>query len=259
MSEALVSIYRISDCFQNAPSGAAVTKPRPPWFDKKKCFLNFLSAFGTNNLFVIADGVGQQTFDWLATLLPTSQIVRTEYKSGAASFLHAARMAAKFPAETKLVLAEDDYVWTPDAKQCIIDGLDIGDYVSPFDAGDKYIDANTVGPDGCVGNPLVSGRSEVTRVYLGRSCHFKLTNSTTCTWAAKAKTIKADLDIYNAFCVNGFPHDYQMFRHLLTHKARTLVSPLPSKATHCEAAYLAPLIDWQRVLRESQYKCTPNP
>ena len=246
---ALITFYRMSDCFQNTPSGAAVTKPRPAWFDKRACFLNFVDVFGTKNVFVVADGVGQETAAWLATIVPDCQIVRTEYKSGAFSFLHAARMATRFPDDTKIALVEDDYVWTHDAKACLSEALDIAAYATPYDAGDKYVDAGTVGPDGCIGNPLISGRSEATRVYLTKSCHWKETNSTTMTFAAKAGTIRADLDVYNAFCGTGFPFDFAMFRHLLTTKGRTLVSPIPSRATHCEAAYLAPLVDWGAIAR----------
>lgn len=251
MSE-LVSFYRISDVFQKDPTGQHVTKPRPEWFDKRKCFLNFLSVFGTSNLCVIADGIGQQTMDWLLTLVPENQIRQTDYLSGAFSFLHAAHMAAELPERTKVLLAEDDYVWTSDAKKCIIEALDIADYATPYDAGDKYIDAGTIGPTGTIGNPLIQGKSEVTRVYLTESSHWKETNSTTCTFAATAGTINDDLHIYNAFSQNGFPHDFAMFRHLIIHKGRGLVSPIPSKATHCESAYLSPLIDWESVLLRSQ-------
>lgn len=247
----LVSFYRISDVFQKNPAGQAVSKPRPAWFDKRKCFLNYLSVFGTSNLYVIADGVGQQTLDWLVTLIPEDQIRQTDYLSGAFSFLHAAHMAAELSKETKVLLSEDDYVWTPDAKKCIIEALDIADYATAYDAGDKYIDAGTVGPTGTVGNPLIQGKSEITRVYLTENSHWKETNSTTMTWAATAGIIKEDLNVYHAFCKNAFPHDFAMFRHLITQKGRRLVSPIPSKATHCESAYLSPLIDWETVLKRS--------
>ena len=250
MSE-LVSFYRISDVFQKDPAGKQVIKPRPAWFDKRKCFLNFLSVFGTSNLIVIADGVGQQTMDWLLTLVPENQIRQTDYLSGAFSFLHAAHMAAELPQITQVALIEDDYIWTPDAKKCIIEALDIADYATPYDAGDKYIDAGSVGPTGTIGNPLIQGKSEVTRVYLTDSTHWKETNSTTCTFAATAGMIKDDLTVYNAFSSSGFPMDYAMFRHLVTQKGRRLVSPIPSKATHCESAYLSPLIDWEAVLNRS--------
>ena len=122
-------------------------------------------------------------------------------------------MAAGLSKEPKVLLLEDDYVWMPDAQKCIVEALDIADYATPYDAGDKYIDAGTVGPTGTVGNPLIKGKSEVTRVYLTNSSHWKETNSTTCTFAAKAGTIKDDLNIYLAFCNQGFPHDFAMFRH----------------------------------------------
>lgn len=71
------------------------------------------------------------------------------------------------------------------------------------------------------------------------------------TWAATAGIIKDDLNVYNAFSNSDFPHNFAMFRHLITHKGRRLVSLIPSKVTHCESAYLSPLIDWEAVLNRS--------
>lgn len=248
----LVCFYRISDNAQNAPSGEAVSKVRPAWFNKRACFSNFVSNFGVDKLFVVADSCSDTTLSYLRRYVPNSRVICTSYKSGAYSFLHAARLASMYPDETKILLCEDDYVWLPDSKECIIQGLDIADYVTPYDASDKYVNAGTIGANGCVGNPLIQDRSETTRVFLTETCHWKETNSTTMTWAATAKTIKKDLNVYNAFCNQGFPHDYAMFRHLITQGGRRLVSPIPSKATHCELAYLSPLIDWQNVLKPFQ-------
>lgn len=252
MSDILVCFYRISDCFQKTPTGGDFNKQRPHWFSKRRCFMNFLSVFGAKNLFVIADGVGQDTKKWLESKISSSQITYTNYRSGAFSFLHAARMAMQLPAQTKVYLVEDDYVATPDCKTCLIEGLNVSDYVTGYDALDKYVNGGMVNAIGCIGNPLITDCSEETRLYLTDSCHWKRTNSTTCTFASKAGIIKEDYPVYEQFCSGGFPLDFAMSRHLITQRNRKLISAVPAKTTHCESAYLAPLIDWQKCLETSE-------
>lgn len=244
MAQDLVCYYRISDAFQAGPAGNAAHKARPTWFDKRACLLNFMRVFGAENLFLIADCVGDATRAWLESLVPAGRVSYTSYRSGAFSFLHAARMAAQQAPDTKVYLVEDDYVHTQDAPACLAAALDVADYATGYDHPDKYCDAGTVSGTGCVGNPLISDRSEATRVYVTPACHVKLTNSTTCTFATTAGTVRTDYQLYEAFCQSGYPHDYALFRTLIERVGRKLVSTLPAKATHCESAYLAPLVDW---------------
>jgi hypothetical protein len=97
------------------------------------------------------------------------------------------------------------------------------------------------------GNPFCSNRSESTRVYLGEYCHWKLTNSTTMTFAAKAKTIKQDIAVLRKWTSGSHPHDFQMFTEL-TQRGRRLASPLPGYATHGETRWLSPLTNWKEKL-----------
>lgn len=243
----LVCFYRISDCSQTNAAGGSFNKQRPEWFDKRRCFLNFLSVFGPTHLFVIADCVSDDTRKWLESKVSPSQISYTKHRSGAFSFLHAARMAASLPDNTKVYFSEDDYLHAEDCKQCLVEALDISDYATGYDAGDKYINAGTVGEDGCVGNPLITGDSEVTRLYLTKFCHWKETNSTTMTFSAKAGMIKKDYPIYEKYCSSGYPRDFNMWLEILSIPNRKLISAVPAKATHCETAYLAPILDWQAI------------
>lgn len=245
MGDILICFYRISDCFQKTPSGGHFNKKRPDWFSKRRSFINFLTVFGAKNLFVIADGVGQETKNWLESKISSSQITYTSYQSGALSFLHAARMACKLPVNTKVLLSEDDYLWTSDCKSCLMEALDIADYATGYDANDKYVNGGAVNAIGCIGNPLISDCSEETRLYLTNSCHWKTTNSTTMTWATKAGIIKEDYPVYEQFCSSGFPEDFYLFRYLITQRKRKLISAVPAKTTHCETAYLAPLVAWE--------------
>lgn len=245
----LIKIYRISDGSQrceNIPS-----KLRPPWFSKEKCFKNFVSVFGSDDLFVIADNVGDKTMVLLKRYVPIQRIIKTSYGSGAFSFIHAAKLATHFPDDTRILLSEDDWPTKQGALTILHEGLDIADYVTLGDFNDKYVNAGTQ-VDGCVGNPLISQNSEVTRVYLTKSCHWKETNSATMTFSTTAGIIRKDLPTYEKYCRTGFPYDFNMHRELIAAQGRKLISPLPGVATHCETPYLTKLTDWQRVLDETQ-------
>jgi hypothetical protein len=60
------------------------------------------------------------------------------------------------------------------------EGFELGaSFVALYDHPDKYLDPSKGG------NPYCEGGAEDTRVYLTTSCHWKITNSTTMTFAAK--------------------------------------------------------------------------
>ena len=246
----LIKIYRISDGSQKC--NTVPEKVRPPWFSKERCFRNFVAVFGSDDLFVIADNIGDKTMDLLKGYVPLQRIIRTTYGSGAFTFMHAAKLATNFPDETRVYLSEDDWAVKQGALGILHEGLDIADYVTLSDFNDKYVNAGTQ-VDGCVGNPLINQNSEVTRVYLSQSCHWKETNSATMTLATTAGIIKKDLHVYEKHCQTGFPFDFYMHRELIEVLGRELISPLPGMATHCETPYLTKLTDWERVLDETQY------
>jgi hypothetical protein len=250
--EPIVCFYRMSDAFQKNAAGESVLKRRPDWFDKRRCFENFVAVFGVDNLVVIADNVGEETYEWLQTFVAAHRIARTNYKSGAHSFLHAVSIAAKqVPDETIVYFCEDDWPHTRDAPEAIVEGLTFGDMVVLSDLPDKYVNAGTVSETGCPGNPLIYKRSEATRVFLGKKRHYKLTNSACMTFACRAKLVRQDMDVYIKYCQGGYPHDFQMFMELVQSRKRELVCPLPGCATHAETVHLTPLVDWERVLDET--------
>ena len=245
----IVSFYRISDSSQNSIDGRPCQKDRPKWFSKRACFKNFVKIFGASHLYVIADNCGSETLDFLQQFVAGSHIIRTSYSSGAYSFLHAARLASDLPTNTLVYLSEDDWPVTQNAPNVIREGLRLADMVSLGDYPDKYVDSGTVTADGTVGNPLISGQSEITRVYLSKTCHFKLTNSACMSFACRAGLIKKDLPIYEKYCNTGYPYDFAMYRELLTTHHRRLLSPIPGCATHAEIPYLTPLVDWEEVMK----------
>jgi hypothetical protein len=134
---------------------------------------------------------------------------------------------------------EDDYLHKAGSQKILEDGFELGmDYVTLYDHPDKYL--NPI--EG--GNPYCEGRAEFTRVYLGQNSHFKLTNSSTMTFAAKVKTLKDDQTILRKWTNGTHPHDFQMFQEIIK-TGRRLISPLPGYSTHGETRWLTPLINWE--------------
>ena len=77
-------------------------------------------------------------------------------------------------------------------------------------------------------NPYITENSEVTRVYLSKYCHWKLTNSTTMTFAAKVRTLKDDEIIIRGYTGrNSSLTILEMFNFLVQKKNKKLISSIP--------------------------------
>lgn len=233
----LVCFYRISDEHQ-----CDNKKNKPEYATKKTCLLNFLKVFGKTNVFVIADCCSDLTLEYLSSL--GLAVIKTEFKNGAKSFLYAVDLAIQHLKDTQRVyFVEDDFLHHTQARTVLLEGLAIADYVTTYNHIDKFINA----ADG--GNPLITDNSEVTRVYMTKSCHWKLTNSTVMTFATSVKILKEDLDVLTYYNSGAFPHDFIMFRYLLENKKRKLISSIPGYSSHMETAYLSPHVDWEKESR----------
>jgi len=240
----LICIYRFSDGGQSAPDGKKQNKQRPEYFNKRKFFINFINEFGTKNLIIIADNVTADSITFLSKYISNDNIIQTDLKSGALSFLKSVNTIIDkyktYSDNTPVYLVEDDYIHRSNSKKVLLEGLKISDYVTLYDHPDKYL----LPQNG--GNPYVINGGERSIVYLTETVHWKLTNSTTMTFATKLGILKQDLPIYNKFCDTGYPYDFQMFLQLLNN-GRKLISSLPAYSTHCESGVIAPLYDWSFV------------
>ena len=226
-------IYRISD--------TGYQKDKPDYINNQNCFENALRTFNKANWWVIADNVGDETKEYLNSKVKTIEYVSVGH--GAGTFNLALNFALALPDPNEIVyFLENDYLHKPEADKIIESGFDLGfDYVTAYDHPDKYL--NPI--EG--GNPFCSGRAEDTRVYLGEHCHWKLTNSTTMTFAAKVKTLKEDEDVLRKYTSTTHPYDFQMFMEL-KQRGRRLASSIPGFATHGETDYLSPLTNWKNEL-----------
>lgn len=230
-------IYRISD--------KGYPKEKPGYIGNTTCFFNFISVFGINHkVHVIADNCSDATISMLHNYSPIKNPITIEtcnVGNGAGTFNLALDLALSLNNDDIVYFIENDYVHLPDSDKIIEDGLiNVGaHFVTLYDHPDKYMDPK-IG-----GNPLVINGGEITQVYLGKYCHWKLTNSTTMTFACKGSTLKQSEDILRHWTNGPHPHDFQMFLDLRAQKY-SLISPIPSYSTHGETRWLAPLVDWEK-------------
>lgn len=227
----MLVIYRISD--------TGYPKEKPDHINNENCFLNALRTFNKASWLVIADNVGEKTKELISKV---NNVKHVSVGHGAGTFNLALDYALSLDEEETVYFLENDYLHKPEADKILEDGLDLGfDYVTTYDHPDKYL--NPI--EG--GNPFCIGRSEETRVYLGKYCHWKLTNSTTMTFASKVKTLREDESILRKWTSETHPHDFQMSIEL-RQAGRRIASTIPGYSTHGETRWLSPLINWKQEL-----------
>jgi hypothetical protein len=225
-------IYRISEI--------GYLKDKPQYINNRNCFENALKVFKDANWMVIADNVNEDTKEYLHNKVENIQHVSIGH--GAGTFNLALDYALGLDNSEIVYFLENDYLHKPLADKVLEDGIELGfNYVTAYDHPDKYLNPFEGG------NPFCSGRAEDTRVYLGQYCHFKLTNSTTMTFASSVKTLKEDEEVLRKWTKDTHPYDFQMFMEL-KQVGRRLASSIPGYSTHGETEFLSPLTDWQKQL-----------
>jgi hypothetical protein len=223
-------IYRISD--------AGYNKVKPKYINNENCLKNFVKVFGNQDLHIIADNCSEDTLRMISKYIHHSAITIASIGHGAGTFNLALDMALGYDDKTIVYFVENDYLHKEDSPEILVEGLQLGaSFVSLYDHPDKYIDG---------ANPEVEGGGEVTRVMLSKSCHWKLTNSTTMTFAATVSTLRENESILRLYTKGSYPRDFEMFL-ALRDKGRSLVTPLPGYSTHGETAWLTPLTDWSKI------------
>lgn len=229
-------IYRISD--------SGYTKVKPDYINNKNCLENAIKCFSNADWLIIGDNLSDDTRKMVEEIAPDADLSLVKIGHGAGTFNIALDYAISsgFSDNEIIYFLENDYLHREGSEQILKDGFDIGaDYVCLYDHPDKYIPANKGG------NPLIDeDGGELTKVFLGKSCHFKLTNSTTMTVAAKVKTLREDEPILRKWTNTKHPNDMQMFMEL-RERGRSLVSSIPGYATHGETRWLSPLTDWSKL------------
>ena len=226
-------IYRISD--------AGYKKEKPDYINNENCLKNATEVFKNASFLVIADNVSEPTKKMIRKYIEEDSDV--EYVSvghGAGTFNLALDEALTLDDDEIVYFIENDYIHKPNSQKILEEGFELGaPFVTLYDHPDKYLDPSKGG------NPYCQGGAEDTRVYLSDSIHWKITNSTTMTFAAKVSTLKKYEDTLRNFTKDTHPNDFQMFLHL-REQGGLLLTPLPGYATHGETAWLSPLTNWEK-------------
>lgn len=232
-------VYRISD--------AGYNKIKPDYVNNENCLRNAIAAFPFNNndWYVLADGVSIETKQMIETYVPIDRIEHINIKNGPGyPFMYALNKFINMLSDDNIIyFIENDYIHRLNSDIILEEGFSLGtDYVTLYDHPDKYMNPDKGG------NPFIEDNGEITRVYLSKSCHWKLTNSTTGTFAAKVSTLKRDYQTISKFANQPYWNDFHMFIELLQSLNRTLISPIPGYSTHGETRWLTPLINWEEIM-----------
>ena len=226
-------IYRISD--------AGYNKVKPDYINNESCLANATKEFDDSIWSVIADNVSSDTNDMIQKYVTRNCILYTEKGNGAATFNLALDEALTYDDDEIVYFLENDYLHKPGSQKIIQEAFELGAaFVSLYDHPDKYL------APGKGGNPYCEGGAEDTRVYLTDNCHWKITNSTTMTFASKVSTLKRTEEILRKHTSTTHPNDFSMFLEL-REKNELLVTPIPGYSTHGETSWLSPLTNWSKI------------
>lgn len=229
-------IYRISD--------AGYSKVKPGYVNNENCLKNFCNVFfdHIHDIQILADNCSEETLTMIAKYIDPINIEKVSVGHGAGTFNLALDKALKLDDKELIYFVENDYLHKQQSPKIIQEGLSLGgSFVALYDHPDKYLDPSKGG------NPYCEGGAEDTRVYLTDSCHWKITNSTTMTFASTVETLKRTEPTLRKYTNQGhYPDDFKMFLELREHN-ELLVTPLPGYATHGETAWLSPLTDWSKI------------
>lgn len=226
-------IYRISDSGYN--------KVKPSYINNENCLRNAAKVFKDAEWLVIADNISEATDYMIQNFIHVDD---TEYVSvghGAGTFNLALDHALTLSDDEIIYFLENDYLHREGSLEVLKEGLNLGSsFVSLYDHPDKYLDPQNGG------NPYCEGGAEDTRVYLTKSCHWKITNSTTMTFAAKVSTLKRVEPILRKYTQGTYPEDFKMFLEL-RELGEILITPIPGFSTHGETQWLSPTINWEQI------------
>ena len=228
-------IYRISD--------AGYNKIKPDYISNEMCLRNFCNVFFEYiyDIRILADNCSDSTIDMIKRYIDPINIEKVSVGHGAGTFNLALDKALTYDEDEIVYFVENDYLHRPNAHKILKEGFDLGaSFVSLYDHPDKYLDPSKGG------NPYCTGGAEDTRVYLTTSSHWKITNSTTMTFAATVSTLRKCESVLRKYTTGSYPEDFKMFLELRAQND-LLITPIPGYATHGETAWLSPLIKWNEL------------
>jgi hypothetical protein len=225
---------------------------RPAWYSKKLCLHSLVIArreLPDSVLTVVSDG--PLPVDVRDLIEADVRVVVLPNVGNAESFLAAYSIAAAWPVDDVAYFVEDDYLHMASALSKLQDAFtDLSsDYVTLYDHPNRYNSQAGSGAD---------LKLHTTGIYASRSHIWRTVESTCMTFAARIGCLRDDMGVFLAHVLSGrTPRDRAIFRHLQglgpyedTSCRRVLLGAIPGLATHCNAARLAPTIDWESIAAE---------
>lgn len=249
----IVIIYRISD--HSNPE-----KIKPAYADKENCLRTLVREFGNENLHVVCDNVLHETHKMVQKY--TNNIYLTD-NGNTGTFLYSWQLADQLTSDmskdTIVYVVEDDYIHCRGAKQILIEAFtELGaPYATLYDHPDKYQDNKDpryqwghgridINDNGIRKPKNVYVKGEETVLYASTSCHWKLTSSTTMTFATTVSNIRDDKDdMIQLHTGKPLPMGGASFR-MLAEKGKGLISSIPAFAGHAEERWLPYFRNWEQ-------------
>ncbi len=217
--------------YRHTSNASGLGKNRPYWFSYDKSL---------NNILTTIEGLDFVKFHLLldGDYAPVDpRIHHTQIFTAGSdcnSYFYAWNYAKKLNIGDKdlIYIAENDYVHVPGWAYKVLElfesynGLD---YVSLYDHNDKY--NSTMYPD------------LVTYMFLTKTHHWRWVPNTTGSVIFGKRILEEDFDTHSTNC-----SDFNRYEFLRENRNRTILSPIPSLATHCEVEWLAPIINWEQII-----------
>tara|TARA_R110000796_G_scaffold226153_1_gene342637 strand:+ start:1374 stop:2072 length:699 start_codon:yes stop_codon:yes gene_type:complete len=220
---------------------AGISKKKIKNATKQHCLENCIREFGKENITVLGDTLNEETKTYVNSL--NLRLIEVKNGSGSGTFRDALNLSIKENDDKDLVyLLEDDFLHKPNSKSLIIEGLSNYDaYVTLYDHLDKYINKEQGG------NPFIQQGGEVTRLFKTDSIHWKITNSTVMSFAAKVSRLKEDYNLIQKHSSQHITNSFGFFTELSQTKGIPVINSVPGFSTHCESLWLSPLTDWNKI------------
>ena len=220
---------------------AGISKKKIQNATKQHCLENCIKEFGKEHITVLGDRLNQETKNSVNSL--DLKLVEVDNGNGSGTFRDALNLAIEENKNNDFIyLLEDDFLHKPNSREYLIEGLNHYDaYITLYDHPDKYMSKERGG------NPFIKDGGEVTRLIKTSLLHWKITNSTVMSFAAKVSRLKEDYDLLMKYSSNSITDSFRFFVELSQTKKIPVLSSIPGFSTHCEAAWLSPLTDWSKI------------
>jgi hypothetical protein len=243
-------------------SNNGYSKIKPAYVKNETCYENFIRVFGSDGVCLVADCVNDETWKWAQDVSQKNnhKAIRSSAGSSAAGFNLVLDMALHDIQDPNEIIyfVEGDYIHCPESKEKLIEIFNHpiskcyeGLFVSGYDHVDKYI------PFIHGGNKYIDiDCGESTKVYKTPSSWWKITNSTTMTFASRLSTLNKAERVLRDYTNGSYPRDFEMFLKL-RELGYVLVTSIPSWSTHgetlwlsspCDGSIVSLTTEWEKII-----------